>query len=123
MKAKDYLKQLFFDIDDFVPDTLSSVIRYVQSHKNYNPIIIWAINSDIFALYLVETYHAMSNDPEWDLQVAALLVILANANCEVFLNEVSRAAYAKRIGRWSTPMAAGYLLSREVTNETIRFTA
>jgi len=134
MKIDSLLDGLLMDLENFEPDTLSSIVRFVRTHDDYNAITMLVRNTKRSARYLLNQCCLLieEENPISDIQLAGLLVIVADVDGSLYDElcfDVSMrgnvSSTSDRIGEyhWSRAMAASYLIHREVLSETIRKSA
>ena len=106
------------------PKSLTEIVRFVHSHKETSTITLMIRNSKNSARYFFEQCDCLIDEanPISDLQLAGLLVILAEVGDDMQSGLMSRASAGAGQYRWSQSMAASYLL-QEVTSEKIRKSA
>lgn len=128
------LDDLMSDLEDFEPDSLSHLVRFVRQHSEYSAITMLARNLDRSAKLLQHQCEFLSRgvvsrpDAETaDIQFAALLLIVSDlastSNTDIFNEILSSASEASGEYYWARSMAISYLLHKEVTNEKIRQSA
>jgi hypothetical protein len=119
------LNRLIFDLESFEPETLSSIVFFVQSHSDYSKIAMLVRNSRRSAKVLLNECLGLiaENSPISDVQLAGLLVIVAVADNDLYSELVSSTSDGIGNYHWSRAMAASYLIHKEVLSETIRKSA
>lgn len=125
MKIDSLLDVLLIDLENFEPDTLSSIVRFVRTHEDYNAITMLVRNVKRSARYLLNQCSLLiaENNPISDIQLAGLLVIVADVDSSLYDELVSSTSDGIGEYHWSRAMAASYLIHREVLSETIRKSA
>lgn len=134
MRIADLLDNLLSDLEEFEPESLSQIVRFVRKHDDFGRITMLARNVDRSADFLYEqcvfSHQAVCQRIETqtaDIQFAALLYIVAEMD---YTTEIDRwenllSSASKESGEyhWSRAMAASYLLHKEVSSEKIRQSA
>lgn len=136
MNFSKMLELLLYDLENFNPDSLNEIIRFVRSNKNFGAITLWARNHKLSqsALYDECLFYnvrvEVNKDPRLaDLQLAALLLIVCDIESsliyktEKFNNLLSSVSGESDKFYWSRALATSYLLHKEVIRETICISA
>jgi hypothetical protein len=121
MKINTCLDCLIEDLETFEPGTLTDIVTFVRNHEDYSKITMLARNSTRFSKYLLNQCLLLVSEenPISDIQLAGLLVIVADANSDLYKELVSSASNGVGNYHWSRAMAASYLIQKEVFGETI----
>jgi hypothetical protein len=116
MKIERYLNNLLFDISNFTPDTLTSIVSVVRDHADYGTIIMLSRNSKRSANCVInKCFELVSvNDSLMDVRMAGLLVIVADSNINQDLEWLSSLSEQMDKYKWSRAMATSYLLQKEL---------
>jgi hypothetical protein len=119
------LNNLLIDLENFEPETLSGIVSFVRDHSDYSKITMLVRNSSKSAKALLNECLCLiaENNPISDIQLAGLLVIVADVDCELYTELVSSTSDGIGNYHWSRGMAASYLIHKEVRGETIRKSA
>lgn len=119
------LNNLLLDLENLEPDTLSGIVFFVRSHSDYSRITMMVRNSSRSAKTLLNECLCLiaENNPISDIQLAGLLVIVADVDSELYRELVSSTSDGIGNYHWSRGMAASYLIHKEVLGETIRKSA
>jgi hypothetical protein len=122
---KPDLNNLLIDLESFEPETLSGIVSFVRSHGDYSKITMMVRNSSKSAKNLLNECLCLiaENNPISDIQLAGLLVIVADVDCELYTELTSSASDGIGNYHWSRGMATSYLIQKEVLSETIRKSA
>jgi hypothetical protein len=125
VRISKHLDNLLDGLEDFDPISLSDIVRFAKSHGAFGSALMLARNSAKSARYLLDQCNCLLEDgcPISDLQLAGLLVIVAEIDSEMYSTLVSRVSCGAGEYHWSKGMATSYLLHKEVTCETIRKSA
>jgi hypothetical protein len=121
MKIERYLNNFLFDISNFVPDTLSSIVSVVREHVDYVTIVMLTRNSTRSANCVINKCFELrsENDSLIDIRLAGLLVIIADAHINQDPEWLSSVSEVEVKYKWSRAMAASYLIHKEILDETI----
>jgi hypothetical protein len=121
MKIERYLNNLLFDISNFTPDTLSSIVSVVREHEDYGTIIMLSRNSKRSTNCVInKCFELMSgNDSLIDVRLAGLLVIMADSKIDQDPEWVSSFSELMDKYKWSRAMAASYLIHKEMLDEKL----
>ena len=119
MKIERYLNNLLFDISNFTPDTLSSIVSVVREHADYGTIIMLARNSKRSANCVINKCFELrsENDSLIDVRLAGLLVIMADSKIDQDPEWLSSVSERMDKYKWSCAMAASYLIHKEMFDE------
>lgn len=125
MKIDYLLDSLLMDLENFEPDTLSSIVRFVRAHEDYNAITMLVRNTKRSAKHFLDQCSLLvaESNPISDIQLAGLLVIVADVDNSLYDELVSSTSNGVSEYHWSRAMATSYLIHREVLSETIRKSA
>jgi len=125
MKIDTYLGNLLVDLESFEPDTLSGIVSFIRTHEDYSTIVMLVSNSKRSAKCLLDQCLLLisDNNSTSDIQLAGLLVIVADVDCDLYDEMVSSTSDGVSDYNWSRAMAASYLIQKEVLGETIRKSA
>jgi len=134
MKISDLLDNLLSDLEEFEPNSLSDLARFVKKHEDHGRIMMLARNVDRSADYLYEqcvfSYQGVRTRIDSDLadvEFAALLYTIAEldhtATTDRYQKLLSSASRESREYYWSRAMATSYLFQKEVSSEKIRQSA
>jgi hypothetical protein len=125
VRISEHLDNLLDALEDFEPVSLSDIVHFTKSHDAFSSALMLARNSVKSARYLLEQCNCLLEEgyPISDVQLAGLLVIVAEIDNEMYSVLVSRASSGAGEYHWSKGMATSYLLHKEVTSETIRKSA
>lgn len=125
MKINPCLDNLIEDLESFEPGTLTDIVTFVRNHEDYSKITMLARNSARFAKYLLNKCLLLISEenPISDIQLAGLLVIVADVDSDLYNELVSSTSNGVGDYHWSRAMAASYLIHKEVLGETIRKSA
>jgi hypothetical protein len=134
MRIVERLDNLLSDLEDFEPDSLSHLVRFVRDHSEFSAITMLARNLDRSAKFLLDQCEFLKAgvmkrpDRELaDIELAALVLIVSEidstSTTDRFDNLLSSASKESGEYYWSRGMATSYLLHKEVTNEKIRQSA
>lgn len=121
MRINISLHNLLFGLENFEPNSLTSIVDFVISHNEYNTITMFVRNSRRSARYLLDECELLISElnKTSDIQLAGLLVILAAVDGHIFEEMVSRTFQGIGEYNWSRAMAASYLIHKEVLSETV----
>lgn len=119
MKIERYLNNFLFDISNFTPDTLSSIVSIVREHADYGTIIMLSRNSQRSANCVInKCFELVSvNDLLMDVRMAGLLVIVADSKIDQDPEWLSSVSGMMDKYKWSRAMAASYLIHKEMFDE------
>lgn len=134
MKITDRLNSLLLDLENFRPNSLSHLVRFVRGHSEFYAITMLASNVERSAQILYDHCELLKTgliarlDQELaDIELASLLVIAVEVDGVSTINRFEKllSSTSEESGEyyWSRGIAASYLLHKEVTNETIRQSA
>ena len=125
IKVNPYLDNLLFDLENHEPVSLSEIVYVVRKHGDYNTITMLVSNSKRAAKYLLNQCLLLiaEKNPVSDIQLAGLLVIVADVDSDLYDEIVSSASDGISEYHWSRAMAISYLLHKEVLSEKIRKSA
>jgi hypothetical protein len=134
MRIVQHIDDLLSDLEDFEPDSLSHLVRFVRDHSEYSAITMLARNLDRSSQRLHDQCEFLQKgvvsrpDAETaDIQFAALLLIVSDVVSTSTTNRFDKllSSASEESGEyyWSRGMATSYLLHKEVTNEKIRQSA
>jgi hypothetical protein len=125
MKINPCLDNLIEDLESFEPNTLSDIVDFVRNYEDYSKITMLARNIVRFAKYLLNQCLMLVSEenPISDIQLAGLLVIVADVDSDLYNELVSSTSDGVSDYHWSRAMAASYLIHKEVLGETIRKSA
>jgi hypothetical protein len=115
MKIERYLNNFLFDISNFIPDTLSSIVSVVREHADYGAIIMLSRNSKRSANCVINKCFELrsENDPLIDVRLAGLLVIVADSKIDQDPEWLSSVSEKMVKYKWSRAMAASYMIHKE----------
>jgi hypothetical protein len=121
MKINHILDSLIEDLESFEPVTLTDIVTFVRNHEDYSKITMLARNSTRSAKYLLNQCLLLISEknPISDVQLAGLLVIVADADSDLCNEMVSSTSNGASEYHWSRAMATSYLIRKEVLSETI----
>jgi hypothetical protein len=121
MKIKYVLSEILEHLEEFKPETLSGIVDFVKNHNQYNTIVMLIRNGSKSRQYFLDQCSSLreNNNPFSDVQLAGLLVILAEINTELATDWASRISKGSGNYKWSSAMAASYLIQKEVVDETV----
>jgi hypothetical protein len=118
------IHNLLLDLESFKPETLTSIVDFVHSHKDYTKILFLVKNSNKSArIFLGICLNLIAYDILSDVRLAGLLVIVADVDSDLYVELVSSISNGVGNYHWSRAMAASYLIHKEVLSETIRKSA
>lgn len=125
MRISEHLDNLLNDLEDFEPESLNDIVHFVRSHNRFSSALMLIRNSSKSARYFLQQCDCLIEEgcPISDVQLAGLLVIVAEIDSEMYNDLVSRASSGAGEYHWSKGMATSYLLHKEVNSETIRKSA
>lgn len=126
MRIEDLLDNLLSDLEEFEPESLSQIIRFVRKHDDFGRITMLVRNVDRSADLLYEqcvfSHQGVRQRVETqtaDIQFAALLYIAAEMDYTTEIdrleNLLSSASKESDEYHWSRAMAASYLLHKALT--------
>jgi hypothetical protein len=118
MRLSAHLDTLLDDLVDFQPNTLSDIVRFVRCHSDFNAIVMMVRNSERSSKSFLKQCQGANSD----IELAGLLVIVAEIDHEMYDGLVSRASAGVGNYHWSQGVATTYLIQK-VLNETIRKSA
>ena len=112
----NFINNLLIDLENFEPETLSGIVSFVRNHCDYSKITMLVRNSSKSAKTLLNECLCLiaENNPISDIQLAGLLVIVADVDCALYTELVSSTSDGIGNYHWSRGMAASYLLQKEL---------
>jgi hypothetical protein len=125
VRISEHLDNLLDDLEGFHPTSLSDIVRFTKNHCAFGSALMLARNSAKSACYLLDQCNCLLEEgyPISDVQLAGLLVIVAEIDTKMYSTLVSRTSNGAGEYHWSKGMATSYLLHKEVTSATIRKSA
>jgi hypothetical protein len=120
-----HIENLLNDLEDFNPISLNDIVRFVRMHNAFNSILMLIRNSYKSANYFLDQCYCLLENGCLisDIQLAGLLVIVADIDTEMYGILVSSTSDGASKYHWSKGMATSYLLHKEVNSATIRQSA
>lgn len=118
------LSKLLLDLENFRPETLTSIVDFVHNHSDYNRILFLVKNSNKASKLLLSIcLELIAYDTLSDVRLAGLLVIVADVDSDLYVELVSSILSGFGNYHWSRAMAASYIIHKEVLSETLRKSA
>ena len=122
------IEKLLTDLSVFNTQTLSGIVFFVRYLRDHHRITMMVRNSVKSAKFLLDKCFDLlaEDDSISDVQLAGLLVIVADVELDLFSDLISvvgreASSTSKDLDRyhWSRGMVATYLIHKEVLNETV----
>jgi hypothetical protein len=126
MKIKFYISRLLGDLQTLEPESLSNIVRYVRNHITFTTITLLTRNTKSAANYILDQCLDLfdEKDPVSDIQLAGLMVVVADVYGDKYSDLVSRTSSATGNYYWASAMATSLIINKEVLeNEELRITA